>query len=119
MLSSAEERHRHGDTMTGMSASRGEDPSEPAAGPAESAASSSAGGSSRRAGGPAATRSIWVLEHVQDWVTVAVGVVLIALAAVLLIAGIIDFLDGSSGPISAGRPISLAAVLLVLSLVYT
>ena len=53
----------------------------------------------------------------QDWVTVAVGVVLIALAAVLLIAGIIDFLDGSSGPISAGAPILLDRVLLVLILV--
>ena len=117
MLSSAEERHRYGGTMTGMPASRGEDPTEPAAGPAESAASSSADGSSRRQSVPAATRSIWVLEHVQDWVTVAVGVVLIALAAVLLIAGIVDFLDGSSGPISAGAPILLDRVLLVLILV--
>jgi uncharacterized membrane protein (DUF373 family) len=101
--------------MTGMPASRGEDPTEPAAVPAESAASSSADGSSRRQG--AAARSIWVLEHVQDWVTVAVGVVLIALAVVLLIAGIVDFLDGSSGPISAGAPILLDRVLLVLILV--
>jgi uncharacterized membrane protein (DUF373 family) len=101
--------------MTGMPASRGEDPTGPAAVPAEPAASSSADGSSRRQG--AATRSIWVLEHVQDWVTVAVGVVLIALAVVLLIAGIVDFLDGSSGPISAGAPILLDRVLLVLILV--
>lgn len=117
MLSSAEARHRYGGTMTGMPASRGEDPAEPAAVPAESAASSSADGSPRRQGAPAATRSIWVLEHVQDWVTVAVGVVLIALAVVLLIAGIVDFLDGSSGPISAGAPILLDRVLLVLILV--
>ena len=117
MLTSAEERHRYGDTMTGMPASRGEDPTEPAAVPAEPAASSSADGSPRRQGAPAATRSIWVLEHVQDWVTVAVGVVLIALAVVLLIAGIVDFLDGSSGPISAGAPILLDRVLLVLILV--
>ena len=117
MLSSAEARHRYGGTMTGMPASRGEDPAEPAAVPAETAASSSADGSSRRQGAPAATRSIWVLEHVQDWVTVAVGVVLIALAVVLLIAGIVDFLDGSSGPISAGAPILLDRVLLVLILV--
>ena len=53
----------------------------------------------------------------QDWVTVAVGVVLIGLAVVLLIAGIVDFLDGSSGPISAGAPILLDRVLLVLILV--
>ncbi|HUB23538.1 MAG TPA: hypothetical protein VMA97_14185, partial [Streptosporangiaceae bacterium] len=71
-----------------MPASRGKDPAEPAAMPAEPAASSPADGSSGRHGAPAATRSIWVLEHVQDWVTVAVGVVLIALAVVLLIAGI-------------------------------
>jgi uncharacterized membrane protein (DUF373 family) len=117
--------------MTGVPASRGEDPTEPAAVPAESASRSSADaavpaesasrssadGSSRRQGAPAATRSIWVLEHVQDWVTVAVGVVLIALAVVLLIAGIVDFLDGSSGPISAGAPILLDRVLLVLILV--
>lgn len=103
--------------MTSMPASCGEDPTEPAAGPAESPARSSADGSSRRLGAPAATRSIWVLEHVQDWVTVAVGVVLIALAVVLLISGIVDFLDGSSGPISAGAPILLDRVLLVLILV--
>jgi len=117
MLSSAEERRRYGGTMTGMPASRGEDPAEPAAVPARSAASSSAAGSSGRQSVPAAARSIWVLEHVQDWVTVAVGVVLIALAVVLLIAGIVDFLDGSSGPISAGAPILLDRVLLVLILV--
>jgi uncharacterized membrane protein (DUF373 family) len=131
MLPSAEDRHRYGGTMTGVPASRGEDPTEPAAVPAESASRSSADaavpaesasrssadGSSRRQGAPAATRSIWVLEHVQDWVTVAVGVVLIALAVVLLIAGIVDFLDGSSGPISAGAPILLDRVLLVLILV--
>src|SRR5580700_8213412 len=64
MLSSAEDRHRYGGTMTGVPASRGEDLAEPADGPAESAASSSADGSSRRQGAPAATRSIWVLEHV-------------------------------------------------------
>jgi uncharacterized membrane protein (DUF373 family) len=103
--------------MAGMPASRGEDPAETAAVPAESGASASADGSSRRPGVPAATRSIWVLEHVQDWVTVAVGVVLIALAVVLLVAGIVDFLDGSSGPISQGAPILLDRVLLVLILV--
>ena len=117
MSSSAEERRRHGGTMTGMPASEGEDRSEPPAESAQFAVSSSEDGSSRRQGAAAATRSIWVLEHVQDWVTVAVGVVLIALAVVLLIAGIVDFLDGSSGPISAGAPILLDRVLLVLILV--
>jgi uncharacterized membrane protein (DUF373 family) len=103
--------------MTGVSASRGEGRTEPAAGLPESAESSSGDGSSGRQGVPVATRSIWVLEHVQDWVTVAVGIVLIALAATLLIAGIVDFLDGSSGPISAAAPILLDRVLLVLILV--
>jgi uncharacterized membrane protein (DUF373 family) len=100
-----------------MSASLNEDPVEPATVPSESAARSSADGSSRRQGVPTTTRSIWVLEHVQDWVTVAVGVVLIALAVILLISGIVDFIDGSSGPISAGAPILLDRVLLVLILV--
>jgi hypothetical protein len=45
------------------------------------------------------------------------GVVLIGLAVVLLIAEIADFLDGSSGPISADAPILLDRVLLVLILV--
>jgi uncharacterized membrane protein (DUF373 family) len=100
-----------------MSAYRSEDPADLAAGPAESAAGTLADGPSSRPGVPTTTRSIWVLEHVQDWVTVAVGVVLIALAVVLLISGIVDFLDGSSGPISAGAPILLDRVLLVLILV--
>lgn len=103
--------------MTGMSAARGEHPAEPAACLPEATESSSADASPGRQGMPFATRSIWVLEHVQDWVTVAVGVVLIVLAATLLIAGIVDFLDGSSGPISAGAPILLDRVLLVLILV--
>ena len=103
--------------MTGMPTSPGEDPTEPAAVPAEPAESSSPDGSSRRQGEPAATRSISVLEHVQDWDTVAVRLVLNAQADVLQNAGIDDFLDGSSGPISAGAPILLDRVLLVLILV--
>ena len=35
--------------------------------------------------------SIWLLEHAQDFVTVAVGIVLIALAAVLVVAGLANF----------------------------
>ncbi|HUL25378.1 MAG TPA: phosphate-starvation-inducible PsiE family protein [Streptosporangiaceae bacterium] len=35
--------------------------------------------------------TIWALEHAQDFVTVAVGVVLIALAAVLVVAGLANF----------------------------
>jgi uncharacterized membrane protein (DUF373 family) len=57
------------------------------------------------------------LEHAQDVVTAAVGIVLLALACVLLIAGIVDFLDGSWGPISAAAVNLLDRVLLVLILV--
>jgi uncharacterized membrane protein (DUF373 family) len=103
--------------MTGMPAPRDEHSTEPAAGLPGPAASLPSDASSPRPGVPAARRSIWLLEHVQDWVTVAVGVVLILLAAVLLIAAIVDFLDGSSGHISAAAPILLDRVLLVLILV--
>ena len=37
--------------------------------------------------------SIWVLEHAQDVVTVAVGVVLIVLAATLAVSGVITFIS--------------------------
>jgi uncharacterized membrane protein (DUF373 family) len=57
------------------------------------------------------------LEHVQDAVTAAVGVVLLVLACVLLIAGITDAIDGHWGPISAAGPLLLDRVLLVLILV--
>lgn len=53
----------------------------------------------------------------QDVVTAAVGMVLILLACVLLIAGIVDSLDGSWGTISAAAPKLLDRVLLVLILV--
>lgn len=63
------------------------------------------------------TRSIQILEHAQDVVTVVVGIVLIVLAGVLLVSGIADFLDGSSGSISLAAPILVDRVLLVLILV--
>ncbi len=106
--------------MTGMSASGDDHRTEAAAGrPASSAGSpaDSPGAGSRWRAVPGVSRSIWLLQHVQDVVTLAVGIVLIALAAVLLIAGIVDFLDGSSGPISAAAPILLDHILLVLILV--
>ena len=118
--------------MTGMSASPDDHSSDPAAEPpaaeppaaeppaAEPPAAepgSAADTSARRQSVPTTSRPIWVLEHVQDWVTVAVGVVLILLAAVLLISAIVDFLDGSHGSISAAAPLLLDQVLLVLILV--
>jgi uncharacterized membrane protein (DUF373 family) len=63
------------------------------------------------------TRSIQILERAQDVVTVTVGIVLVALAAVLLVSGITDFLDGSWGTISLAAPILVDRVLLVLILV--
>ncbi|HEY2693208.1 MAG TPA: hypothetical protein VGJ50_32565, partial [Streptosporangiaceae bacterium] len=49
-------------------------------------------GTSARSGGMSGvTRSIWLLEHGQDVVTVVVGGLLIILSAVLLISGITDF----------------------------
>ncbi len=72
---------------------------------------------SRSDASPAVRGSIWFLEHMQDVVTVAVGIILIALAAVVLITGIVDALDGAYGSVSAAAPKLLDDVLLVLILV--
>jgi uncharacterized membrane protein (DUF373 family) len=60
---------------------------------------------------------IRVLERAQDIVAVTVGVVLVLLAAVLLVSGIVDFLDGAHGGLSAAAPQLLDQVLLVLILI--
>ena len=57
------------------------------------------------------------MEHAQDVVAITVGVVLIALAAVVLVSAIVDFIDGADGPISSAAPVLLDRVLLVLILV--
>jgi uncharacterized membrane protein (DUF373 family) len=62
-------------------------------------------------------RWIWLLEHAQDVVAVAVGVVLIALAITILIAGVVDFIDYRPGTISTAASLLLDRVLLVLILV--
>lgn len=106
--------------MIGMSADSDDQRAAPAPGLPASRAGSPAGSpeaASLRRGRPGVSRLIWVLEHVQDAVTAAVGLVLIALACVLLIAGIADSLDGHWGPISAAGPLLLDRVLLVLILV--
>ena len=72
---------------------------------------------SRWRGVPVMSRAIRALEHVQDAVAAAVGIVLIVLACVLLASGIVDSLDGHWGPVSAAAPILLDRVLLVLILV--
>jgi uncharacterized membrane protein (DUF373 family) len=60
--------------------------------------------------------SIWLLEHAQDAVTIAIGVVLIALAAVLMVAALADFAT-SRVPVPIRGSILLDQVLLVLILV--
>jgi uncharacterized membrane protein (DUF373 family) len=63
--------------------------------------------------------TIWALEHVQDLVSVAVGVLLAALAAVVLVLGVVDFCRD----VATGSPVETAVinllnrVLLVLILV--
>jgi uncharacterized membrane protein (DUF373 family) len=74
-------------------------------------------GSLRSLTGPAVQRWISVLEHAQDIVAVTVGVVLVVLAAVLLVSGVVDFLDGANGSISNAAPQLLDHVLLVLILI--
>lgn len=64
------------------------------------------------------TASIWALEHAQDVVTLAVGVVLIVLAATLIVSGVIGFfLDVQRHTISSAAINLLDRVLLVLILV--
>jgi uncharacterized membrane protein (DUF373 family) len=60
---------------------------------------------------------IWALEHAQDLVTVAVGVVLILLAGVLVVSGVIDFFTGVSHSVARAAIGLLDRVLLVLILV--
>jgi uncharacterized membrane protein (DUF373 family) len=63
-------------------------------------------------------RIIWVLEHAQDVVSVIVGVMLVALAVVVLILGIVDFFrDVDHGSVETAVVNLLNRVLLVLILV--
>jgi uncharacterized membrane protein (DUF373 family) len=106
--------------MTGMSTpgdNHGTEPAVPSPASGGGSQADAPGTSLRGSGVPGVTRSIWILEHAQDLVTVTVGIVLIVLAAVVLVSGIVDFLDGSSGPISLAAPILVDRVLLVLILV--
>src|ERR1039457_3606543 len=62
--------------------------------------------------------SIWALEHSQDFLTIAVGVVLIVLAATLIISGGISFtVDAVHQSVSFAAINLLDRVLLVLILV--
>jgi uncharacterized membrane protein (DUF373 family) len=71
---------------------------------------------------PAVAASIWALEHAQDFVTVAVGVVLIVLAATLAVSGVVSFAEemqkhGKNDTIANAAINLLDRVLLVLILV--
>ena len=89
--------------MTGMSASD----DDQQAGPALSVTP----------GDSPTARSIRLLEHTQDVVTITVGLILIVLASVLLIAGIVDFINGTFGSVENRASHLLDQVLLVLILV--
>jgi uncharacterized membrane protein (DUF373 family) len=61
---------------------------------------------------------IWTLEHAQDLVSVVVGVLLLALAGVMLVLGVVDFFrDVAHGPVEAAVINVLNRILLVLILV--
>jgi uncharacterized membrane protein (DUF373 family) len=68
---------------------------------------------------PAVAASIWALEHAQDFVTVAVGVVLIVLAATLAVSGVVGFVEDvrKHTTIATAAITLLDRVLLVLILV--
>jgi uncharacterized membrane protein (DUF373 family) len=105
--------------MTGISAP-GQNDRTPAAGTEPEVETHRAASPARLLGWSGVTtvrRWISGLEHAQDVIAVTVGVLLIGLAVVLLIAGIVDFADGTYGDISGGAEKLLDQVLLVLILV--
>jgi uncharacterized membrane protein (DUF373 family) len=61
--------------------------------------------------------TIWALEHAQDFVTVTVGVVLIALAAILVVDGLATFFHTAGRSVPTAATALLDQVLLVLILV--
>lgn len=65
--------------------------------------------------------SIWLLEHAQDVVTVTVGAVLIVLAAVLMIAGIVDFASSKAALELSAQSLldDVLLVLILLEIVHT
>jgi uncharacterized membrane protein (DUF373 family) len=103
--------------MNGISLHDGEGRRESGQPSAVAQAELSSGTSGAGRGAPTVRRWIWFLEHAQDVIAIGVGLVLIALAAVVLISAIVDFVDGADGHISSAAPILLDRVLLVLILV--
>ena len=108
--------------MTGMSDDREVDHTASAAGPAVAGATAA---SPPPASAPATVRgAIWFLEHMQDVVTVLVGVILVVVAVVVLIAGIVDFAStsrGSSGTFAAATDLvdRVLFVLILVEIVHT
>ena len=62
-------------------------------------------------------RTLWRLEHAQDYVAIAVGVVLLLLAAVLIVSGVVGFLTTVGASVLQAATVLLDRVLLVLILV--
>jgi uncharacterized membrane protein (DUF373 family) len=69
------------------------------------------------------TGSIWGLEHAQDIVSVTVGVILIVLAAILVVSGIVTFIDTAvhTGVTQAAVKLvdSILLVLILVEIVHT
>ncbi len=61
--------------------------------------------------------TIWVLEHAQDYVSIAVGVVLLLLAAVLVVSGVAAFFAAAGHSVVHAATVLIDRVLLVLILV--
>ncbi len=66
---------------------------------------------------PGVAGTIWVLEHAQDYVAIAVGAVLLLLAAVLIVSGVMGFFSTVGKSVLQAGNVLLDRVLLVLILV--
>lgn len=67
--------------------------------------------------------AIWLLEHAQDYVAGAVGVILIVLAAILLVSGVVDFVHDLETMSVLNAAVNLLdqllLVLIIAEIVYT
>ncbi len=61
--------------------------------------------------------TIWAMEHAQDYISIAVGVVLLLLAAVLIVSGVAGFISAVGHSVLGAATALLDRVLLVLILV--
>jgi uncharacterized membrane protein (DUF373 family) len=100
------------------------DENRPAPGPVKPGAATAPEPATRWAGAATARQWIWVIEHAQDLVTVAVGVILILLAVVLLVSGIVDFATESLGRVGVSSAATdlvdrVLFVLILIEIVYT